>query len=258
MEIQTGTVPFRNGEIFYRKTSGKSKYILIFIHGAGGDSTVFQKQLEGLGEAHTVVAVDLPGHGKSQSPVVPDITTYRDAITALIESFSPARAVIAGHSMGGGIIFEVAKAAPDKVAGLIFLTSSPVLPVSDMIFDSIDKDFNAFTAMITKLCYSSDVDQSVFNASVERMKKQGAGCVRNDFMICRNFNYKDLAAKLNIPVLIVATKLDKMVPLKLSEEFAGMMPQARLAVLDAKGHTPYIEQADMVNSEIKQFMDSIK
>jgi pimeloyl-ACP methyl ester carboxylesterase len=258
MEIITGTVSIKNGELFYRKTSGKSDPVLIFIHGAGGDSTVFRKQLEGLGESYTVIAVDLPGHGNSKCSTLPDLVCYRDALISLINSLSPAKAVIAGHSMGGGIIFELAKAIPEKISGLIFLTSSPVLPVSDMIFDSIDKDFNAFSTMVTKLCYSSEVDPSVFNASVERMKGQGADCVRNDFRICQNFNYKDIAGKLKIPALIVATRNDKMVPLKLTEEFASLMPSARLAVLDAKGHTPYIEQADAVNTEIKQFMESIK
>lgn len=258
MEITTGTLTLKNGELFYRKTSGKSGHVLIFIHGAGGDSTVFQKQLEGLGETYTVVAVDLPGHGKSKCNTLPDLACYRDAIIALIDSFSPAKAVIAGHSMGGGILFEVAKTIPGKIAGLIFLTSSPVLPVSDMIFDSIKNDFSAFCTMVTKLCFSSDVDPSVFAQAVDRIKGQGAECVRNDFKICQDFNYREDAGKLNIPVLIVATKLDKMVPLKITEEFASIMPSARLAILDAKGHTPYIEQANVVNSEIKEFMALIK
>jgi len=258
MEITTGTLSLTNGELFYRKTSAKSDPVLIFIHGAGGDSTVFQKQLDGLGDSYTVAAVDLPGHGNSKCDTLPDLACYRDALISFIESFSPARAVISGHSMGGGIIFELANSIPEKIAGLIFLTSSPVLPVSDMIFDSIDKDFNAFCTMVTKLCYSPDVEPSVFNASVERMKNQGADCVRNDFKICQNFNYMDVAGSLKIPALIVATKYDKMVPLKLSEEFASIMPSARLAAFDAKGHTPYIELADAVNSEIKEFMASIK
>ena len=111
--------------------------------------------------------------------------------------------------------------------------------------------------MVMKLCYSPEVDSTLFDASVERMKKQGADCVRNDFKICRDFNYKDFAAELKLPALIIAAKYDKMVPLKLSEEFASIMPSARLAVIDAKGHAPYIEESESVNSEIKNFMASL-
>jgi pimeloyl-ACP methyl ester carboxylesterase len=258
MEITTGSLPVKNGEIFYRKTSGKSQNIIIFIHGAGGDSRVFQKQLEGLGESYTVVAVDLPGHGNSKCSITPDIKYYSDTLIELINSFSPAKAIVAGHSMGGGIILELVKTVPDKIAGLIFLSSSPILPVSDMIFDSIKNDFTAFCTMVNKLCYSPEVDPSVFNASVERMKNQGADCVRNDFMICKNFDYRADTGKLKVPALILATKFDKMVPLKLTEEFAASMKSARLVVFEAKGHTPYVELADAVNAEISSFAASIK
>ena len=62
---------FIESKLFYYKKGQKdfpnSNPILAFIHGAGGDHTVWEKQIEFFSPLIPVVCPDLPGHGSSDS-----------------------------------------------------------------------------------------------------------------------------------------------------------------------------------------------
>ncbi len=258
MKIEVGSIPFRGGELFYRKTPGSAEHAILFVHGAGADSRHFNAQMNLPGNGRAVVAIDLPSHGRSKYEGVTDIDCYRDAVLALVESLSVSTIVAVGHSMGGGILFEMVKAIPDKIAGLVFMCTAPVLPVNDMIFEFIDKDFDSFCAIAAKLLYSPGIDQNFINFAVDEFKRVGPAVVRNDFMICKNFNYTSLAAELRLPCLFMATAVDKMVPEKLVREFAAMVPQSRMVAYETGGHMPYLEIADRVNADIAAFIGSLR
>ncbi len=257
MKIEIGSVPFRGGDLFYRKTPGDTASAVIFVHGAGADSRHFDAQLRALGNGRAAIAVDLPSHGRSKYDGTPDIECYRDALLALVETLAISNIVAVGHSMGGGILFEMLKAVPDKITGLVFMCTAPVLPVNDMIFDFIDRDFDSFCSMAARLLYTPGIDKTYIDFAVGEFKRVGPAVVRNDFMICRNFNYTGLAEKLRHPCLFMATGVDKMVPEKLVREFASMVPQSRLVTYETGGHMPYLEIADRVNTDLAAFIGSL-
>ncbi len=91
----------------------------LLIHGSCHGAWCWHRvipALEGLG--HTARAIDLPGHGDDPTPVT-EITAeaYRDAILSAIDT----PVILVGHSMAGFPISDVAEAAPDKVARLVYV-----------------------------------------------------------------------------------------------------------------------------------------
>ncbi len=58
---------------------------------------------------------------------------------------------------------------------------------------------------------------------------------------------------LNVPTLILHGRYDP-IPLGWAEELAAVMPGARLIVLEASGHLPYLEEADRTVSAIRRFL----
>jgi pimeloyl-ACP methyl ester carboxylesterase len=234
-----------------------SERAILFVHGAGADSRHFSAQLNAHGYGRTALAIDLPSHGRSKYEGIPDIDCYRDAALALVDALSLSDIVAVGHSMGGGILFEMLKAIPDKLSGFVFMCTAPVLPVNDMIFEFIDKDFDSFCAIAAKLLYTPGIDQSFISFAIDEFKRVGPAVVRNDFMICKKFNYTGLAEEMRHPCLCIATEVDKMVPEKLVREFASLVPQSRMVTYETGGHMPYLEIADRVNDDLAAFIGSI-
>lgn len=63
---------------------------------------------------------------------------------------------------------------------------------------------------------------------------------------------------IGVPTLIIEGGGDKLLPPGWAAELAGQIPGARSAVVDAAGHCPQIEQPDVVNALLLDFLDAQK
>ena len=93
---------------------------LVFVHGAAGDSRMWQPQHAALADEFTVVAWDEPGAGRSSDvPVDFGLADYADCLAALIEALALGPAHLAGLSWGGTLVLELYRRHPGRVASLI-------------------------------------------------------------------------------------------------------------------------------------------
>ncbi|HSV95428.1 MAG TPA: alpha/beta hydrolase [Spirochaetota bacterium] len=245
------------GELKYRMAEGGSAPPIIFIHGAAGDSRQFHYQLEYFRGKRTVVAVDLPGHGRSAIETLPSMADYVGAVAAVVEAEKVGRCVLAGHSMGGGIILEAYRSFPEKIAGLVFLNTGAKLPVSDLVFDFLDKDFKVFCEFLVKLSYSKALPEEVRQMVLKEAQSLDPVRVKNDFRICASFDYTSMLKEVGVPSIVLACTGDKMVPLDVSRTLAAGMPGARLEVCEGEGHLSYFERHEEVNERIAEFIESL-
>jgi pimeloyl-ACP methyl ester carboxylesterase len=99
-----------------------SHYIL--VHGAWEESGMWDRVTPILEQAgHTVTAVDLPGHGANQKP--DSVVTTQSYVRALIDIIGAQDypVILAGHSMNGALISQVAEEIPEKIERLIYVTA---------------------------------------------------------------------------------------------------------------------------------------
>jgi len=78
---------------------------------------------------HSVIAPDLPGMGTNQTIPVERITLadWGDFVAETVRA-APGPVVLVGHSRGGLVIGEAAERAPDRIAGLVYVTALIVPP----------------------------------------------------------------------------------------------------------------------------------
>lgn len=95
----------------------------ILIHGACHGGWCWYKVVALLeNRGHTAIAPDLPSHGTNKTPVsTVSFQTYVDSVCKIIDA-QPEPVVLVGHSMGGGIITQVAEYRPDKIKTLVYIT----------------------------------------------------------------------------------------------------------------------------------------
>jgi len=105
---------------------------LVFIHGFGSSIFSWRKNLDPLSKHHRVCAPDLPGFGYSDKPLNADYTidAYADFIIQFMDKLQIKKAVLVGHSLGGGIALLTCLKYPSRVQSLILLDTEayPITP----------------------------------------------------------------------------------------------------------------------------------
>ncbi len=112
--------------LYYKvfENSNCNKWV-VFIHGAGGSSTVWFKQLKAFRRNFNVLLLDLRGHGKSRNVIKEWKTnkyTFRDISVDIIEvmdSINLKSAHFVGISLGTIIIRNIAELYPERVESMI-------------------------------------------------------------------------------------------------------------------------------------------
>uniref|UniRef100_A0A7C3WNQ9 Alpha/beta hydrolase n=1 Tax=Thermofilum pendens TaxID=2269 RepID=A0A7C3WNQ9_THEPE len=99
----------------HRKEAGKT---VVLIHGNLSSSRIWLSIVEKIPEGFEVVAPDLCGFGDTLCPGI-DATrgfaTFTEEVVAILDSLGVRRAVFVGHSMGGGVVFDLLVKHPDRV-----------------------------------------------------------------------------------------------------------------------------------------------
>ncbi len=96
---------------------------LVLLHGFGGTHRAWDRVIAHLDtQRYRPTAIDLPGHGEGAMNGGP--ITFQACVEAVLAA-SPLRFVLCGYSMGGRIAMHVALAAPERVARLVLISSSP-------------------------------------------------------------------------------------------------------------------------------------
>lgn len=98
---------------------------LVLVHGYLGGSSQWAAELQALSPHLEVIAPDLPGFGKSRHLVSPEhISGYAQAVLACLDGLGVQRFHLLGHSMGGMVVQEMVRLAPERVERLVLYATS--------------------------------------------------------------------------------------------------------------------------------------
>lgn len=91
---------------------------VLLVHGWGCSAFVFRRNMPALADAgFRAIAVDLKGHGLSDKPVAPYEYTIESLVEHLLEildALGLERPALAGHSLGGSLIYHFASRYPHR------------------------------------------------------------------------------------------------------------------------------------------------
>lgn len=108
-------------EIF--KHSSSSEWVT-FIHGAGGSSTIWYKQIRAFSKEYNVLLLDLRGHGKSKSTEFKQLKRYsfdvvREDILKVLNNLKIEKSHFVGISLGTIVIRDIAEHHPELISSMV-------------------------------------------------------------------------------------------------------------------------------------------
>jgi len=230
---------------------------IIFVHGAGGNAFAWQNQRRGLDRGVNTICVDLPGHGQSSGPGYTSIAEYSQWLLRFIDGLKLTGVIVAGHSMGGGVILEVAIEHPEMLEALILVGSGARLRVSSEIFQSLETDFKTTAERLVRNCYGPGSSKNLINWGLKHLLNELPEVVLADFRACDDFDRMDDVAQIKKPALIVCGSEDIMTPPKYSQYLAEKLQRTTLRIVDGAGHMAMVEKPFEVNASILKFLAAV-
>ncbi len=249
------------GNIYYEYTTGSVP--IVFIHGAGCNSSVFSDVVNGLGNDTPYLVLDLPLHGKSRGDLnvfldsINSVTDYGDFILDLLGNLGIERFIVAGHSMGGAIVLDLLTRNLPGIVGGVVISSGAKLSVNPMIFEGLKADFEGTVRKISRWAIAKNSSDEIYNRVLEIFLSANREVIYRDFLICNRFDVRDRLKDIEVPVLVVVGSLDVMTPVGLSEELSTNIKNSRLTVIDSKGHMLPIEAGEVLAGLLSDYRREI-
>jgi pimeloyl-ACP methyl ester carboxylesterase len=231
---------------------------VILIHGAGGHQLYWPPQVRRLSDER-IFAVDLPGHGKSEGVGHHTIGDYASAIVHFMDALHLNRAVLAGHSMGGGVALQAAIQSPNRVLGLVLIGSAAHLPVSPALLHIAGDPHKEAEAAHKVIGYSFAPETSarLKELAEQRMLEARSSVLYGDLLACNAFDVAEQAASISAPTLIIFGEEDRMVPPGAGRSLAERIRAARVETVSHAGHMVMLEQPERVAALLSGFLQGL-
>lgn len=256
MRISIKTIETSEGCIAYRTNEKVHDRSLIFIHGLGGDSKLFHNQLRHFAVNFHVVAIDLPGHGRSLYRRLPRRNDFIDAVCRVMHEEGISRCVLIGHSMGGGVCLDIYARKSKNIEAMILISTGAVLPVSSQLYSMLERDMEDFIDYFVGATFSNNAGllASLAKNDIGENDKE---IIKNDLDICEAMDYSPMLSSVDIPVLVIANRHDRVVPLHITSFLHEKIPLSQLKVFDLHGHIPHFDHKKPFNDTVDCFFSEI-
>lgn len=164
-------------------------------------------------------------------------------------------AVLVGNSFGGHVALRIARDRPDLVRGLVLAGSSgliertmvkgaPVRPSREWLREKIGELFHDKAKVA-----ESDIER----AHAALNSRGGARAMVRLSKTARRNHMGDDLAQIRCPTLLIWGREDIVTPPSAAQGFLDLLPDARIAWIDACGHAPMIEAPATFARAMREF-----
>lgn len=118
---------------------------VVFVHGAGGSSAIWYKQLRAFRSHFNVLLLDLRGHGRSPGAAVMgnkyNFETLSRDVLEVLDHLKVPKAHFIGVSLGTIIIRQLAEMAPERVQSMVLAGAIAKLDIRSRFFVGLGSMF---------------------------------------------------------------------------------------------------------------------
>jgi pimeloyl-ACP methyl ester carboxylesterase len=261
--------------IYARAVAGRA---IVMLHGQPGLGSDWRQLACLLPAELSVVAIDRPGYGSS-SRAAGGFGVNARAVVEEMDARGIERAVIVGHSLGGGVALSVAALAPERVEALVLLASvGPgclngwdrllAAPLTGEVCALAAWWLTPWLARARLAAISRRRGRPIgaseyVNWHVWASARYEHGRLWRTFLTEQRALVRELAGltasldRVRQPVLLLADPQDTLVPVSTTYQLAAALPDARVGLLEDTGHHVPRRGATQAAARITQFLASL-
>ncbi|ADH97840.1 alpha/beta fold hydrolase [Salisediminibacterium selenitireducens] len=246
---------------------------VLFVHGLGGSTYSWRYQVEPFTEAgYRVIRVDLPvfGYSDRQRGLEHSMANRSMWLWGLLDELETEEVHLAGHSMGGGVITQMALDEPERIRSLIYVAGAVYNePRSSFILDfpPVQRGIEviapriAFTEArirgILDSAYGQPVNDELVHAYLDTFNVQGTPGAWVDLLRSTTSVDTERLHELGHPALLLWGEDDSWVSVQEGEMLRDALPNASMAVLEGSGHMPMETDYPWFNDHVIAFLDEL-
>ncbi len=251
---------------------GPPEDTVVLAHGFGTDQRMWRLVAPALAGRHRVVLFDYVGAGRSDSAAyAPEryatLDGYVGDVLEILAAVDAWGVVFVGHSVSGMIGVRAAVAAPDRFAGLVLLNASARYlddPPDykggfsradiDGLLDMMACNYSGWAAALAPQVMANP-DRPELAEELERSFSAVDPSIARAFAAVTYLSDTRAAlAHVRVPVLLLQSKHDIVVPREATEHLLRNIPDSTLRVLGCEGHFPHLSSAEGTVHEITSWM----
>jgi len=230
---------------------------LVFIHGSGGDHTIWLHQCTRLKNAFNIAALDLPGHGRSEGRGEQEVAAYVEWVRQMLEALDIEKPVLVGHSLGAAISLHYALTYGGRLAGIVPVGGGITMPVNQLILEGLKSDPATVMAMAVKFSVAKSNRERLSEILIKRMSSVNPDILHGDFLACDKHDMTKTVSRIRVPALVICGDEDKMTPPEMSRYLTEQIPGAQLALIKNAGHFVMLENVEGFNQALRAFVESL-
>jgi aminoacrylate hydrolase len=259
------TVSLGDADLYY-EIHGEGPPVLL-VAGLGGACGYWRPNVAAFAARYKTILHDHRGTGASTHALVDySVAQMADDLVRLMDRLKIDRAHLVGHSTGGAIGQILGIEHPDRLHSLVLYAS---WTKADPFMRRVMAARRALVTTSGPTAYLNSTPVFLYpdwwiNANEQVLvarEEQGLATFPNPQIAASRidailaFDRTADLHKIQVPTLVVCARDDFLTPLYFSEELAGAIPGARLAVLDRGGHACSEAASEEFNRTVFEFID---
>jgi len=265
-QAMPGSVSVGGARIAYR-VQGHGPALML-VHGYPLSGELFAKNRATLARRYTVVTPDLRGFGGS---ITPDsegsVQIYAKDMLAVMDHLNIKKAIIGGMSMGGPVVLEMYREAPQRFRGLILIdsTTSPANDVEKAQWPGFgkqaeDKGVSSMIPVLMPQMLTTETRMSnpALVGFVGHIVTRGSikAAVGGGQTLATRPDSRH--TKIHVPVLILVGKEDPIYPVEMQQKIHQDTPGSRLVVIPGAAHAAIIEKPEQASQAILSWARGVR
>ena len=267
-QATSGSVQVGSAKIAYR-VQGHGPAMML-VHGYPLSGELFAKNRSVLAHRYTVVTPDLRGFGNSTTPDTKGgVQLYAKDMLAVMDHLHIQKAIIGGMSMGGPVVFEMYRQAPNRFKGMILIdtTAAPANDVEKAEWPGFgqqarDKGVASMNPVLLPqmLTTKTRMDDPALVAFVSGIVKKGTvnSAVGGGETLADRPDSRPTLKNVKVPVLIIVGYDDPIYAVESQKMMQKMKPGSKLVIIPGAAHAATIEKPQAVNRAIENWASSIR
>jgi pimeloyl-ACP methyl ester carboxylesterase len=232
---------------------------LVYLHGM---ETLDPRApfLDLLARRRTVIAPSSPGFGASPRPA--EFETVYDLVQlhlALIDALPAGKVTLVGHSFGGWLAAEIAVACSHRLDRLVLIDAFGI-KLGDRETADIFDVFNASPDEVRRRSwhdpgrFAPDFDALPDAEIIAYARGRDALCLYGWQPYMYNPRLARWLRRIAVPTLVLWGDSDGIVAPDYGRAYSRLIPGVRFELVEHAGHSPQIEQPEVVAGHIAQFL----